>query len=293
MDDNFMSGFYAGRDANNNDGGFGNNGFGWIWILLIFAVFAGGWGGFGFGGFGGGGAQGAAQNYVLNSDFATLQRQLSDGFGSEERKLDSISNGLCDGFYTSAQLAHNTDMAMANGFAQAELSRANQQAATMAQLNAMQMQAQQCCCDQRAAIADVKYAMAMGDNATQRVVENGFMQTGYNMADQGCQTRTLMQTNTRDVIDNQNANTRAILDALNRQAIEAKDTKIAEQNQQIFQLQLAASQERQNNYLVSQLGYKCPQPAYVVQPPQQVTFPTNCCGGVNYAAAAGGCGCMG
>lgn len=100
-----------------------------------------------------------------------------------------------------------------------------------------------------------------------------------------------MQTNTRDVIDNQNANTRAILDALNRQAIEAKDTKIAEQNQQIFQLQLAASQERQNNYLVSQLGYQCPKPAYVVQPPQQVTFPTNCGGVASYAT--GGCGCMG
>jgi hypothetical protein len=292
-DNNFMSGFYAGRDANNNDGGFGGgNGWGWIWIILIFAVFAGGWG-FG-GGFGGGmgGGQGAAANYVLTSDFSQLSRQMSDGFNSQERKLDSITNGLCDGFYTQAQLAHNTDMAMANGFATAELARSNQQAATMAQLNAMQMQAQQCCCDQRAAIADVKYAMAMGDNATQRVVENGFMQTGYNMADQGCQTRTLMQSTTRDVIDNQNANTRAILDALNAQAIAAKDEKIAAQNQQIFQLQLAASQERQNNYLVSQLGYKCPQPAYVVQPPQQVTFPTNCCGGVNYASA-GGCGCMG
>ena len=52
-----------------------------------------------------------------------------------------------------------------------------------------------------------------------------------------------------------------------------------------------ASQERQNQFLISQLGYQCPKPAYVVQPPQQVTFPTNCCGGVNYAGYNNGCGC--
>lgn len=274
-DNNFMSGFYAGRDANNNDG-FGGNGFGWIWILLIFAVFAGGWGGFGFGG--AGGAQGAAQNYVLSSDFATLQRQLSDGFGSEERKLDSISNGICSLGYDQ--------LAQMNGINTNILTQANAgQMAMMQGFNGLQAQIADCCCTNR-------YDSLQNANATQRLLENGFSQTGYNLADQSCQTRTLLQTNTRDVIDNANANTRAILDALQAQTIAAKDEKIAAQNQQIFQLQLAASQEHQNNYLIAQLGYQCPKPAYVVQPPQQVTFPTNCCGGVNYASA-GGCGCMG
>lgn len=275
MDDNFMTGFYAGRNAE-NDGGFGGNGFGWIWILLIFAVFAGGWGGFGFGG--AGGAQGAAQNYVLSSDFATLQRQLSDGFGSEERKLDSISNGICSLGYDQ--------LAQMNGINTNILTQANVgQMAMMQGFNGLQAQLADCCCQNR-------YDSLQNANATQRLLENGFSQTGYNLADQSCQTRTLLQTNTRDVIDNQNANTRAILDALQAQTIAAKDEKIQAQNQQIFQLQLAASQEHQNNYLISQLGYQCPKPAYVVQPPQQVTFPTNCCGGVNYASA-GGCGCMG
>ena len=54
-------------------------------------------------------------------------------------------------------------------------------------------------------------------------------------------------------------------------------------------LRLAASQAKQNEYLISRLGDKCPEPAYIVQPPQQVTFPTNCCGMVNYAS--NGCGC--
>jgi hypothetical protein len=58
-----------------------------------------------------------------------------------------------------------------------------------------------------------------------------------------------------------------------------------------FALRLQASQAKQNEFLISRLGEKCPEPAYIVQPPQQVTFPTNCCGTVNYAS--NGCGCGG
>jgi hypothetical protein len=59
-----------------------------------------------------------------------------------------------------------------------------------------------------------------------------------------------------------------------------------------FALRLAASQAKQNEYLVERLNPNpWPPPAYVVQPPQQVTFPTNCCGTVNYASnGCGGCG---
>lgn len=271
-------------NRNNSGNGMFGDGNGAWWIIILFLFVFCGWGGnWGNGAFGGGGSHGAADNYVLASDFSQLSRQISDATAMTERKLDSVTNGLCDGFYTNAQLINGVNMNLANGFANAELSRSNQQAALMTQLNAMQMQSQQCCCDQRAAIADVKYAMAMGDNATQNAINTGFCQTNYNNAN-----------NTRDLIENQNANARAILDALNRQAIEAKDTRIAEQNQRIFALELAASQSKQNELLIDRLGYHCPQPAYVVQPPQQVTFPTNCCGGVNYAAAYnGGCGCNG
>lgn len=278
MDDNFMSGFYAGRDADNNSGGMGgNNAWCWIWIILIFAIFAGGWG---FGGFGGGmgGGQGAAANYVLTSDMSQLSRQLSDSTAMTERKLDSVTNGICSLGYDQ--------LAQMNGINTNILTQANAgQMAMMQGFNGLTSQIADCCCQNR-------YDSLQQANATQRLIENGFCQTGYNLADQSCQTRTLMQTNTRDVIDNANQNTRAILDALQAQTIAAKDERIAAQNQQIFQLQLAASQERQNNWLVDKLGYHCPQPAYVVQPPQQVTFPTNCCGNVAYANA-GGCGCMG
>lgn len=218
-----------------NSGGFGWGGDGaWLIILfLIFAVF--GWGGNGWGNNGNSG--GVVDGYVLTSDFANV-----------ERKIDSVNQGLCDGFYQQAQLVNGTNMAMANGFAQAELSRSNQQAALMQQLNAMQMQAANCCCENRAAIAQVR----------------------YDMASQACDTRNTVQNATRDIIDANNQNSRAILDFLTQ----SKLSDLQAENQG---LKLAASQAAQNSYLVSQLR-PSPIPAYTVQNPY-------CCN--QYAA----CGC--
>ena len=212
--------------------GFGGDGAWWIIILFLF-VFCG-WGNNGWGNNGNGGV---IDGYVLTSDFANV-----------ERKIDSVNQGLCDGFYQQAQLVNGTNMAMANGFAQAELSRSNQQAALMQQLNAMQMQAANCCCENRAAIAQVR----------------------YDMATQACDTRNTIQNSTRDIIDNANANSRAILDFLTQ----SKLSDLQAENQG---LKLAASQAAQNSYLVSQLR-PSPIPAYTVQNPY-------CC---NQFA---GCGC--
>jgi hypothetical protein len=212
--------------------GFGGDGAWWIIILFLF-VFCG-WGNNGWGNNGNGGV---IDGYVLTSDFANV-----------ERKIDSVNQGLCDGFYQQAQLVNGTNMAMANGFAQAELSRSNQQAALMQQLNAMQMQAANCCCENRAAIAQVR----------------------YDMATQACDTRNTVQNATRDIIDNANANSRAILDFLTQ----SKLSDLQAENQG---LKLAASQAAQNSYLVSQLR-PSPIPAYTVQNPY-------CC---NQFA---GCGC--
>ena len=231
MADDFMSGFLAGQgDGNSNRGGmFGGDGW---WAIIIFAlIFGWGNGGYGFGG--GGNSGGVVDGYVLTSDFANI-----------ERKIDNVNNGLCDGFYAQAQLINGTQMQMANGFAQAELSRSNQQAALMQMLYTMSAQQADCCCKTQTAIQGVN----------------------YNLATQACETRNTIQTGIRDVIENQNANARAVLDALTAQRIEAKDEKIAAQNQQIFGLQLAASQAAQNSYLVQTLR-PCPTPAYVVANP--------------------------
>ena len=225
-------------------GGFGGDN-GW-WIIILFLAIFCGWGGNG-NGFGNNGRNsgGVVDGYVLASDFSNI-----------ERKIDSVNQGLCDGFYQQAQLANGTNMAMANGFAQAELSRCNQQATLMQQLNNMAMQAQECCCENRAAIAQVR----------------------YDMATQACDTRNTVQNTTRDIIDAMNCGFRSIDQRLTAQELAAKDAKIAEQNQQLFGYQLAASQAAQNNYLVSTLR-PSPSPAYVVANPY-------CCNsGYNY-----GCG---
>ena len=219
-----------------NSGGFGFGGDGAWWLIVLFLFAFCGWGGNGWGN-NAGNSGGVVDGYVLTSDFANV-----------ERKIDSVNQGLCDGFYQQAQLVNGTNMAMANGFAQAELSRSNQQAALMQQLNAMQMQAAECCCN------------------TQRSIEG----VRYDMAAQACDTRNTVQNATRDIIDNANANSRAILDFLTQ----SKLSDLQAENQG---LKLAASQAAQNSYLVSQLR-PSPIPAYTVQNPY-------CCN--QYAA----CGC--
>ena len=218
---------------NSGFGGFGGDGAWWIIILFLF-VFCG-WGNNGWGN-NAGNSGGVVDGYVLTSDFANV-----------ERKIESVNQGLCDGFYQQAQLVNGTNMAMANGFAQAELSRSNQQAALMQQLNAMQMQAADCCCENRAAIAQVR----------------------YDMATQACDTRNTVQNATRDIIDANNQNSRAILDFLTQ----SKLSDLQAENQG---LKLAASQAAQNSYLVSQLR-PSPIPAYTVQNPYCCNQ-FSCCG---------------
>ena len=221
--------------ANNYGGGMGMWGDNWIWIIVLFLF---GWGRNGFGNGNGGGAM---DGYVLTSDFANI-----------ERKLDAVNNGICDSTFALNNAITGgfatTTQALNSGFQTAELSRANQQAALMQQLNAMQMQAQQCCCDQRADTAQLR----------------------YDMAQQGCDTRNTIQNSARDIIDNQNQNSRAILDFLTQSKL--SDLQTENQN-----LKLAASQAAQNNYLISQLR-PCPSPAYITCNPWA---------GSGY----GGCGC--
>ena len=216
----------TGMMGNGYGGMFGDS---WIWLIVLFLF---GWGRNGFGNNG----SGAMDNYVLASDFATLQRQIDSATNSLERKGDTINAGLCDGFYAMNTTLLNgfsgVNQNMNSGFQTAELSRANQQAALMQQLNAMQMQAQQCCCENRAAIAQVR----------------------YDMATQACDTRNTVQSATRDIIDNQNQNSRAILDFLTQSKLQ--DLQTANQ-----ELRLQASQAAQNNYLISQLR-PTPIPSY-------------------------------
>ena len=231
--------------TNNGNGfGFGGDGAWWLIVLFLF-IFAGGYGN----GFGnrGGSTGGVMDGYVLTSDFASV-----------ERKLDSISNGICDSTFALNNSINGVNQNLNTGFSQAELSRCNQQAALMQQLNNMAMQSANCCCETREAIQGVN----------------------YNLATQACDTRNQVQNSTRDIIDAMNCGFRSIDQRLTAQELAAKDAKIAEQNQRLFAAELAASQAAQNNYLVSTLR-PSPNPAYVVANPY-------CCNsGYNYGC--GGC----
>ena len=207
---------------------------------------------------------------MLATDFATI-----------ERKLDGVNNGLCDGFYAVAQQFSNTNQNIANATASVQqtlcqgFSGVNQAIMTNGYetrlgVNALSSQLANCCCDIRQQIADCCCT-------TQRGLDN----VNYNMA---MNTNSIQQTlcnNTRDIIESNNANYRALHDEIVANRIEDKNAQIAMQQNEINALRLAASQEKQNNYLISQLR-PCPDPAYIVPNP-------NCC--YDYTVTRNTCGC--
>lgn len=242
---------------NNNNDLFGGNGAWWIIILFLFAFAGGGWGGYG-------GAQGGvSENYTLISDMGQLERKIDGVYSGICDSTFALNNGINNGFAA----AQNT---MTQGFAGLNTGMVQQGYETRMGIQNIGAQMQNCCCNLRQQISDVNYNMATQANGITNAVNQGFCQTNFNA-----------QTNTRDVLENANANTRAILDAIQANKVEALKDRIAEQNQQINALNLAASQTAQNAYLIDKLNPNpCPRPAYVVQPPQMVTFPYN-----------NGCGC--
>ena len=230
----------------NNGGMWGNGNNDW-WILLLFLF---GWGRNGWGG--NGGSCGAQSSCATTADvYGAVDQQTLIS------KLDQQTYGLADATYA-------LNNAITGGFASAELSRANGQAALMERLCSMQSSADKCCCE------------------TQRAIDG----VNYNIATQTAALQNTLCGTTRDIIDNQNGNARAILDALTASKIEAKNERIAEQQQQIFALQLAASQAAQNQYLIGQLR-PCPVPAYITCNPYAAVYTGGCgCGnGFGYGAA--------
>ena len=124
---------------------------------------------------------------------------------------------------------------------------------------------------------------------TQRAIDG----VNFNLAKGFCDLNNSMNINTRDILESNNANTRAILDFLTQDKIA---TLTAENQTLKFQASqtaqnafITANQEAQTAELIRRLGADCPVPAYVVQPPVQVSFPTNCCG--QFSGYNNGCGC--
>lgn len=250
----------CGNDGYGNGGGMFGNDWAWIVILLLF-----GWGGRGFGGGFGGGYDGGGNGCGCCCNPCATQADVRAAVDQQTliSKLDQQTYGIADSTYalnnTINQNFRGVDNAICNlGF--------NVQSG----FNTLGYQISDCCCQTQRAIDGVR----------------------YDMATQACETRNTIQNTTRDIIDNANANSRAILDFLTTDKI---NTLTAENQALRFQASqtaqnafITANQEAQTAELIRRLGADCPTPAYVVQPPTPVNFATNCCGQAQFAT--NGCG---
>lgn len=236
------------------NGGFGGFGDDWLALIVILALFGGyGNGGFGFGGFGGG-SRGCVEPCATQADVrAAVDQQTLIS------KLDQQTYGLADSTYA----LNNT---ITSGFHGVDNAICTLGYNVQTGFNTLGHQISDCCC------------------ATQRAIDG----VNYNMATQACDTRQAIATSTRDIIDNQNANSRQLLDFL----VNDKLATLQAENQS---LRLSASQAEQNAVLkaaidastaevIRRTGNECPIPAYVVPNP-------NCCYNPFGFGYGSGCGC--
>ena len=283
---------------NNYGGGYGNCGLwgdGSFWIIILFLFMMGnGWNnGFGFGG--GGGAMPYMMNQSTNSDVQRgfdqqavmsgingIQNAVTSGFGD-------VQNSLCAGFA-------GVNAGVANGFAQSEIAANSRQMANMNQqftmqtglsnqLNTIAMNQQQNSCDNRAAVADLKYTVATEACADRAAVDGALRDvTANNVA------------NTQAILNAMNAGIQSIKDQMCRDKDDAKNETIAQLRQQLAMKDLAASQQAQNAFIqqgfsneVDQLYNRlnsCPVPTT----PVYGRTPIFTC---NQNAGMAGCGCGG
>lgn len=249
------------------NGGFGGGFGGWgdsIWIIILLLF---GWGGFGggFGGFGFDGGmglypwmnqaqltQGGFDQAAVQSTLAGIQSSITNGFSNAEVSA-------CNRAMNEMQTSYNSQIATMNQ------NFANQQS-LQAQLNGMQAQQAQCCCDNRLGLANL----------------------GADIAREACADRQSVNDALRDVITNNTANTQTMLNAVNsgfqsvkdqlyQDKLDDKNARIMALENQLNMAQLAASQNAQTAALIAnneaqttaleQYLAPVPRPAYIVQNP--------------------------
>jgi hypothetical protein len=239
----------------NSGSGFGNGwgGDGW-WIILLFILLGNnGWGN-GFGGFGGFGGYefpwlfNGQNNINANTNAGFRDAMLNDGITSIRDGISGLSTQLC------------------NGFSQAEIAANGRQMADMQQMFGLQSALQNCCCENRSNIADLKYTVA---------TEN-------------CADRAALSDGIRDLLAATKDQTQAILTQLCNDKIEAKNDLIAQLRQELLFARGQASQDvhtaelRANNATVAnQLGSElrsCPIPAVPVYGDQRIFTCGSSCG---------------
>ena len=260
----------------NGRGGYGNgfgdfgNGAWWIIILFLFAM-NGGWGN--NNGFGNNGALPLMMNNNNDIQRGFDQQTLVAGIGN---LTNAVQNGFanaevsrCNGQMNLMQTLNNNQMGLYQTLN-------NNQNATTQGMNQLAMSLQQCCCDNRAGLADLKYTVAT----------------------EACNDRQAVNTGVRDIIANQTANTQALINSQNQgfQAIQDKlcqleldsyKQKVNDQAAEIASLKGAISQTAQTAALINDNNQQTanlirainpsPVPSYQVPNPY-----TGCCGNQGY-----------
>lgn len=281
----------------NNNGGWGNDGFGAWWIIL-FMLFAfmgnGNWGNNG-GGNGGGGYVGAVPYIGATADIQRGfdQQATSAGIASLQAQ---VGNGFADAAVANCQGNANIVAAITNGnYATAQAITgakdtingtlyANQLANNQT-MNSLAMNLQNCCCENKAGLADLKYTVATENCADRQVVSDGIR----DVITAGTTNTQSVLNGLNEVIRSQQQGTQSLLDKLCQLELDGVKQENERLRTQLNMATLNASQTAQTaqilqgqtaqaQYITSTCCPK-PQPAYVVPNP-------NCCG--NYS---GGCGC--
>lgn len=224
------------------NGCFGNGMFGgdgWWIILFLFALMGnsfGGWGGFGGAGSAQlgydfpwlmNGQQGINNNVSdgfrdaqLSSQLSGIQSAITSGFGDTALGIAGINQNIC-------QTGNAITSAVSNGFANAEASDNARQIANMQSLFGIQSALQNCCCENRAATADLKYTVAT----------------------EACADRSAISDGIRDVITNQTATTQSILDKLCQLELDNYKRENDNLRSQLNMATLRESQTAQNAFI--------------------------------------------
>ena len=208
----------------------------------------------GYGGYGFGGFGGFGGGAGLQGVATRADINAGFQFQDIQNGIRGLERGLCDGF-------HNQTVATMQGFNGVQQS-----------LNAVQQAIGDCCCSTGRAIDGVN----------------------YNMATNFCNLGNTIQGSIRDVIDNQNANYRGLMDFMVQEKLSAKDAQIAALQNKVALSEQSALFDAKIDAAVAELirrtGNDCPVPSFLVQPPTPVNFPVNGCGTVQFGGNCGGCG---
>lgn len=160
------------------------------------------------------------QNQQLASQIAGIQSAVTTGFGDTALGIAGINQNIC-------QTGNAITSAVSNGFASAEASDNARQIANMQSLFGIQSALQNCCCENRAATADLKYTVA---------TEN-------------CADRQALNEGIRDVITNQTATTQSILDKLCQLELDNYKRENDNLRSQLNMATLRESQTAQNAFI--------------------------------------------